>query len=286
MDTRQVQITNILNKYFIKDIVFTLSKYLIPNINIVFGVDHAFILIDDTVLCCGSNRFGQLGVGDNKDINRFTKVDTKMGTHDVKKIICGGYYTFAIKNDNTVWGVGSNANAQLGLGIKYHNRQINRFTKVDINNVKKIICGGYYTFILKNDNTIWSVGDNNSGQLGLGDNTDRNSFTKVGINDVKKIICGGYYTFIIKNDNTLLCAGCNDNGQLGLGDNKDREILTKGDTKCGTKWDTHNVKKIRCGTYHTYIIKNDNTVWCVGHNKFGQLGLGDYNNRYTFTMYI
>ncbi|HBG4189815.1 TPA: hypothetical protein KQD51_004107, partial [Clostridioides difficile] len=65
----------------------------------------------------------------------------------------------------------------------------NVFTKVDIDNVKKFICGMYYTFIIKNDNTVWCVGENSKGQLGLGDTTQRNVFTKVGIDNVKEIIC-------------------------------------------------------------------------------------------------
>ena len=34
----------------------------------------------------------------------------------------------------------------------------------------------------------------------------------------------------------------------------------------------------------SFILKNDGTLWSTGHNGYGQLGLGDTNNRYTFTQ--
>ena len=35
---------------------------------------------------------------------------------------------------------------------------------------------------------------------------------------------------------------------------------------------------------HTLILENDGTLWGCGDNNHGQLGLGDYTNRYTFTQ--
>ncbi|MFL8619916.1 hypothetical protein Q3390_20375, partial [Clostridioides difficile] len=90
-----------------------------------------------------------------------------------------------------------------------------------------ITCGGSYTFIIKNDNTVWSCGSNSYGQLGLGDNTQRNILTKVDIDNVKKIACGSYHTFIIENDNTIWSCGRNNNGELGLGDTDSRTTFTK-----------------------------------------------------------
>ncbi|MGX4236244.1 hypothetical protein ACWJV2_19540, partial [Clostridioides difficile] len=68
-----------------------------------------------------------------------------------------------------------NSSGQLGLGDTV-NRNV--FTKVDIDNVKDVICGGNQTFVIKNDGGIWSCGSNSSGQLGLGDTVNRNVFTK------------------------------------------------------------------------------------------------------------
>ena len=39
-------------------------------------------------------------------------------------------------------------------------------------------------------------------------------------------------------------------------------------------------------SYHSLILKNDGTLWGCGYNGLGQLGLGDYTNRTTFTQLI
>ena len=58
---------------------------------------------------------------------------------------------------------------------------VTTFTQVttNINNdVKQIACS-HHTFILKNDRSLHSCGDNGSVQLGLGNDTDKNTFTQV-----------------------------------------------------------------------------------------------------------
>ena len=87
----------------------------------------------------------------------------------------------------------------------------------------------YHSFILKNDGTLWSCGNNNEGQLGLGDTSYRSIFTQITTNadDIKEIYCGYNHTLILKNDGTLWGCGYNHYGQLGLGDGTNRSIFTK-----------------------------------------------------------
>jgi hypothetical protein len=63
---------------------------------------------------------------------------------------------------------------------------------ISISDIKQIACGNEYTIILRNDGSVWSCGENEYGQLGLGDTTDRKIFTQVTTNvnnDVKQIDC-------------------------------------------------------------------------------------------------
>ena len=92
-----------------------------------------------------------------------------------------------------VFAAGSNHVGQLGLG---HTSRQSVFTKVNISNVKQIICGWHHTFILKNDGTLWATGYNGFGQLGLGDTDNRKSFKEVNINNVKQVSGGIQHTFI------------------------------------------------------------------------------------------
>ncbi len=85
-------------------------------------------------------------------------------------------------------------------------------------------------------------------------------------------------SFILKQDNTLYGCGWNEHGQLGLGDKTNRTIFTI------IGINTNDIKSIYCGDGHTLILKNDGTLWGCGKNDYGQLGLGDKNNRNIFTQ--
>ena len=85
-------------------------------------------------------------------------------------------------------------------------------------------------------------------------------------------------SFIIKNDGTLWRCGGNDYGQLGLGDTSNRKTFVI------IGINANDIKSVYCGTYHTFILKNDGTIWGCGYNSYGQLGLGDTTNRKTFAI--
>ena len=79
-------------------------------------------------------------------------------------------------------------------------------------------------------------------------------------------------------DGSIWSTGCNSNGQFGTGTTQSENVLptqmkdTKGSILYG-------VKEIASGTYHTALIKEDNTVWSVGYNGggYGILGQGKEN---------
>ena len=239
---------------------------------------HTFILKNDgTLWACGCNDYGQLGLRDTNSRTTFTQVTAN--ADNIKSVCCGGEYTVILKNDGTLWGTGHNGNGQLGLGDTTNRTT---FTQVTTNadNIKSVYCGNDYTFILENDGTSWGCGKNDYGQLGLGDTNHRTTFTQVttNANDIKEIYCGYDYTLILKNDGTLWSCGRNTDGQLGLGDTNSRTIFTQITTNAD------DVKEIYCGGDHTFILKNDGTLWSCGNNQFGQLGLGDTTNRTIFTQ--
>ena len=98
-------------------------------------------------------------------------------------------HSLILKNDCTLWGCGYNKYGQLGLGDTTNRTT---FTQVTTNadNIKEIYCGGFHTLILKNDGTLWSAGNNDYGQLGLGDTSYRYTFTEITTNgdNVKSLL--------------------------------------------------------------------------------------------------
>ena len=237
---------------------------------------------DDSLWACGKNEYGDLGLGDTEKREVFTQI-----TDNVKQVSCGGdNHTFILKNDGSLWACGKNNKGQLGLG---NTTNMNTFTQVttNVNNdVKQVACGGYiyntsyngFTFILKNDGSIWSCGYNIRGQLGLGDTTTRKTFTQVTTNinnDVEQVSCGTKHVFIIKNDGSLWACGSNDHGELGInGDaGDDKKIFVH-----VTENINNGVKQVDCGKYdsdyaHTIILQSDNCIACCGANTYGELGI-------------
>ena len=241
------------------------------------GDRFTFILTENNQLwACGQNRFGQLGLGDNRGKKTFTKLDWTGGS--IKQVACGSSHTIVLTDDNTLWACGENRFGQLGLG---DNTNINTLTKLDWTGgaIKQIACGDRFTFILTENNQLWACGQNNFGQLGLGDNTDRNILTKLNWTDgyIKQFACGDRFTFILAENNQLWACGDNEKGQLGLGDHNDSNILTK------LNWTDGSIKQVACGSSHTFVVTNDNQLWACGMNRLGQLGLGDNQNRSTLT---
>ena len=117
-------------------------------------------------------------------------------------------------------GTGYNECGQLGLGNTTTKKTFTQVTTNINNDVKYVTCSeswNYFSFIIKNDGSLWACGSNSYGQLGLGDKSDRNVFTQVTTNinnDVKDIgifleTSNSYRSgaIVIKNDGTVLFSG-------------------------------------------------------------------------------
>ena len=101
----------------------------------------------------------------------------------------------------------------------------------------------------------------------------------ISLYDIKQIAYSYDCTFILKNDGSIWACGDNTRGQLGLADTTNRTTFTQVTTNIN-----NDVKELSCGNAHTFIIKNDGSIWSCGLNNYGQLGLGDTTQRTTFTQ--
>jgi hypothetical protein len=136
------------------------------------------------------------------------------------------------------------------------------------------------------DGTIYCCGNNLYGQFGVGTTTDvyiKTLISMVPINGKKpiKVACGDYHTIVLMDDDSIYGCGYNSNGQLGLDDKDKRDTLTLID-----KIDGKTPIQVSCGTYHTIVLMSDWSIYICGYNDYGQLGLGDYDNRYILTEII
>jgi alpha-tubulin suppressor-like RCC1 family protein len=111
-------------------------------------------------------------------------------------------------------------------------------------------------------------------------------FTAIGADsDWNMIACGGAHAIARKNNGTIWGWGYNYHGQIGLGYISGIPPgVTPGvtsPTKIGNAADWFTIAG---GYSHTLAIKNNRTLWVWGGNWTGQLGIGDYAERWVPTQ--
>jgi len=180
------------------------------------------------------------------------------------KVSAGADFILAIRDNGTLWALGSNLYGQLGLGDK-----VTRTTFTQVGSAKTwsaVSCGEYYTLALKSDGTLWAAGRNNYGQTGLGAITESMSFAQVGSDtNWSKIATSYTHSFAIKTTGTMHSTGHNNNGQLGQNYPTNRN--TFGQIGSDTNWD-----EIACGYEYTMAIKTTGALYGTGLNDDNQLG--------------
>lgn len=195
-----------------------------------------------------------------------------------KSISAGSTSAYIIDENNRLWGWGSNASGQLGIGNSRENILIPQIISQD--KWKAVSAGANFIIGVKEDGTLWGWGENREGQLGNGQMGDPIDIP-IQISsetDWKYITVGMGNIFAIKEDGTLWVCGKNVFGELGLGEGSAQFITTL--TKAGTdKWEM-----ISAGNMHTLGLKQDGTIWACGLNDSGQLGIGSNTSCNTMTQ--
>jgi alpha-tubulin suppressor-like RCC1 family protein len=146
------------------------------------GASHTFVLLEDgTLMSTGLNSNGQLGLGDQTARTTFTPVP---GIQRVKYVSCGDNNTTILLNDGTGMSTGFNGNCKLGVGLQYntptgYNTMVTTFRKMTIEGMSEIFTGKGHTVVLKEDGSVWGVGNGYSGQLGANTSSDNLNFVSV-----------------------------------------------------------------------------------------------------------
>ncbi|MFO0667496.1 MAG: hypothetical protein U0174_26330 [Polyangiaceae bacterium] len=277
--------------------------------DVVIGPAHACaILDDDTLKCWGRNHLGQLGLGDtnNRGDNAgemgdaLPVVDLGTGRH-AKDVVLGDDMTCVLLDDDTVKCFGGNAWGQLGqskttpigTGAGQMGDALAPIA-LGTGRTAKSIAGGYgQVCALLDDGSVKCWGNNDQGRLGVGDTAHRGdapgemgdalSAVPLGTGRTALAIgASGSGACARLDDGTLKCWGYNGNGVLGQGDTMHRgddpnelgDALAPIDFGGGRK-----TLAIYIGWSSHCALLNDGALVCWGGNSYGQLGLGDGNNR-------
>jgi alpha-tubulin suppressor-like RCC1 family protein len=259
--------------------------------------DFVIILLDDgTMMGCGRNDDGQLGLGNNTTQSTFQPIPL---SEKVNYVSCGDQHTLIILDNGKVMSVGRNTSGQLGLNYNNPNKH-NTFQYVTHNMPNsrpiQVVAARHNSFILFENGKVYSCGHNNLGQLGHNDTTTKYKFTQItqiyagNWNTNYKAIhisSGWEHTGLLDDQGQVYTCGYNNRGQLGHKNNTQYIYFKKIDYYYDGLISTTGVKfkQISCGYDYTFILRDDGKLFSCGYNQYGQLGHNN-NSIYNYPKYV
>ncbi len=222
----------------------------------------------------GPNNFCPVFTGQDSASNQraYSRMSSYSPLPGWSVVDAGNLHTLAIRTDGSLYAWGDNQSGQLGLGKNITERNTPARIGSD-NDWVTVTAGNDYSLGIRTDGSLWSWGDNFSGQLGLGDHTYRTTPVRVGSFTDWVMVSAGYdHSLGIRANGWLYAWGNNYHGALGLGDSIDR-------VKPERIGSADNWIAVSAGIYASLAIQADGTLWAWGSNDSGQLGLGDNTDR-------
>lgn len=140
--------------------------------------------------------------------------------------------------------------------------------------LSNVVCAGYdISTAVDVDGNLWSWGNNDKGQLGLGDFDNRMTMNQVNFSSTGEVLSfeslsSSIFTLALDDNGRVWSWGPNSQGQLGTGDLKDRYLPQA--IPLNTTF-----AQISAGSYHSLALDDNGFIWTWGGNDHGQLGTGN-----------
>ena len=189
------------------------------------------------------------------DMNVYTDSTTKVGTLN---------YEIEDSNIAELTTLGMITGKQQGITkIKVTDTSTKRTTSIWVKVVNdsniQVSLGYKFSVALKQDGTVWSWGQNNDGELGLGNTTEYSEPQQ--ITDIKEKITdvktGYYHSIALTEKGEVYTWGYNGNGQLGNGTREDSLVPVK-------VTGLENITKVNAYKYMTIALTQNGEVYAWG----------------------
>eukprot|EP01083_Nonionella_stella_P113357 334164_1 len=215
----------------------------------------------------GHCEYYQLGVGTKK--HQLTPVVITIPVEKDEKIIsikCAEKYSIALSSDGNVYYTGD---------LCHGNYYDKTWVKMDIfanKQIIKIATGYNHSLFLQDNGTLWSVGLNYNGQIGLGNFTCEKTTIPTPVQyfvnediKVKDMKCGLYHNLVVDEEDKIYAWGYNGEGQCG--DGRTEHIHTPQLIDCLREYDIENIE---CGALHSYCSTFDDEHFLWGSNEYNE----------------
>jgi len=275
------------------------------------GSTHVVLLTEDgEVWTAGLHGEGQLGHGSTKSLSSLLgerasssssddedpaerqlkpKLVAPMLGHSVVHAAAGAAHTVLVTDQGQVFSCGSNSGEEasrsggpLGLsGIEATNTPTIVPLPADIR-IVQAAAGESHTLLLSDTGSVYSMGTNLHGQLGVGGERRANE-QATGAPEViqglaeafiVRIAAGGDHSVAVSDQGRVWSWGAGDHGQTGHGDTTDRRkpCVVRG-------LEASKMVTVAAGKSHMVTQSQDGIVYAWGRGNMGQLGAGDFQDR-------
>lgn len=220
------------------------------------GNNCSVMLLGNTLAFTGDSTYGTSGMG-----TATISTPTQVGTVSTwSKISLSERHVMATRTNGTLWCWGSNQSGAVGNNSAgaYFSTPI----QIGSGTTWSSVSAGYYSSLaIQTDGSLWAWGENGDGQLGVGTLTNLSSPVRVGTGTWLKAETSTSLSVGIKTGGTLWAWG-----YLGA-------FTSSGQTSTPIQIGSENVwTDVRCGYNCIVVTKNDESIWTIGVNYYGQMG--------------
>ncbi|CAE7237272.1 UVR8 [Symbiodinium sp. CCMP2592] len=222
----------------------------------------------------GDNQLGQLGTGGTVGQHAFVHVavDGK-----IKAVAAGGVHTAAITESGELWTWGNSWCGQLGVSPVTSGFHVPVKVSVNGQKIVAVAAGEVHTAAITDSGELWTWGPKKPDDMCPGV-ASVNGHVPVIVNasdqQIVAVAAGRRHIVAITDSGELWTWGRNGDGQLGVGDTVDRHAPVK------VNVDGQKIVAVAAGHLHTAAITDSGELWGWGRNDYGQLGIGDKQDRH------
>lgn len=237
---------------------------------------------DGQVHTWGANDEGQLGYDTPVDCGSRGNVACGRapmpvaGLNDVVGIAAGFDHVVVLREDGTVWSWGANGDGQLGHSAGENN--VMTPTQVPgLENIVQVAAGATLSLALTEDGEVYTWGENDRGQLGLGSSDgDAHPMPAMvpGLENVESLAAANAAVLAVRRDGSALAWGHNHRGQAGVGSEEDEILVPTAIVIDDMETPIAGVENVAGDGFIGMVQTSDGRVFTMGFGFLGQLGQG------------
>lgn len=281
--TRFGELTNRLKASTWTERLYILEKMEANMCTLAAGSYQNIAIVNDRLLTWGAGKFGQLGNGMRQDYPDPKDISQSLNTPStVVQVSAGCGHSGILMKNGEVFSCGDNRYGQLGQ-TDFQGQQCLVPTHVSdgLNSVHvlQIACGSSHTLFLSDMGRVYSVGQGDSGQLGLGPRTKSSFLPKCLPLEYETfnfifIAAGIAHNVLLTECGKAFTCGLGSVGQLGHGGTKNLSTPAQVTAHIYHK----KIVYASASVCHTVLVDSTGQVYTCGKG-IGILGHGDSNIR-------